>query len=534
MAVYTTDVADAVGIPGARGGGSLEHPVWPSVDGKHGAAGRSGDLGCAVCGATGLSLKTCDGCKGPRRYCGKACQVKDWKELGHKKECKRLQAAADQAAPRAARAAAVDKAEKLKSQGNNHLQREEWQQALDCYSEANALASGASMADVKARKAGHPGGAAADEPLPFSELELRASRLAAVAAVNSSVALARSGDPAAAASLAREALSLDPTYFEKAMHRLQQALSLLRDGAGSQAAAKKADAFSMSNNLRNGEPIGLLMADVVDLKMFRRLQAHRFRCVLEAERNKPDLLPHMVAYRPPSGSISDAFPRDTWTTVTARVSLLPFRCGQWLSCSICHAMAKPDPSMPDSGPAQINHLHFLPADPQGPSPNATTTTPAGLRGPGRSGTPTALAAARREIPRFLRRLEDMGVAAQTLQLGAGLLDLAPLCSPLASGLPTTDALELILPRPSSRMAARIAREPKVLDVALLPEYTYLLPDIHHVRREWGEIRRPSAEEERVMEEVNHSGSICGFAPAPGCEPVGWGTTQPADGQCPVQ
>lgn len=76
MAVYTTDVADAVGIPGARGGGSLEHPVWPSVDGKHGAAGRSGDLGCAVCGATGLPLKACDGCKGPRRYCGKACQVK--------------------------------------------------------------------------------------------------------------------------------------------------------------------------------------------------------------------------------------------------------------------------------------------------------------------------------------------------------------------------------------------------------------------------------------------------------------------------
>lgn len=151
----------------------------------------------------------------------------------------------------------MDKARRLKQQGNENLKRKEWRAALDCYAEAEALASGAATADVEARKAGHSseagGKGAAGEPLPFSrDLELNATRLKAVAAVNASVALAKSGDPAAAASLAREAPILDPIYFDEAMLRLQQALSMLRDTAGAQAAARNVKACAMSAGMGNG------------------------------------------------------------------------------------------------------------------------------------------------------------------------------------------------------------------------------------------------------------------------------------------
>ncbi|KAI0321555.1 hypothetical protein OF83DRAFT_1098558 [Amylostereum chailletii] len=38
------------------------------------------------------SLHVCRGC-GEVRYCGRECQIKDWKEDGHKWKCKRLKAA---------------------------------------------------------------------------------------------------------------------------------------------------------------------------------------------------------------------------------------------------------------------------------------------------------------------------------------------------------------------------------------------------------------------------------------------------------
>ena len=54
------------------------------------------DLGCAVCAktvfvdgqVTDTKMKSCTVCPSPRQYCSKKCFEKDWKEFGHKEECK--------------------------------------------------------------------------------------------------------------------------------------------------------------------------------------------------------------------------------------------------------------------------------------------------------------------------------------------------------------------------------------------------------------------------------------------------------------
>ncbi|GAQ78908.1 hypothetical protein KFL_000200615 [Klebsormidium nitens] len=51
-----------------------------------------GSKRCSKCGASGIAIKTCGGCK-RAYYCSKECQMAAWKE-GHKAECKRANSAA--------------------------------------------------------------------------------------------------------------------------------------------------------------------------------------------------------------------------------------------------------------------------------------------------------------------------------------------------------------------------------------------------------------------------------------------------------
>ena len=62
---------------------------------------QKSDLGCVICwrtsfvnwGAdTGIKLKTCSVCNGPRFYCSSHCFKIDWNKYNHKDECKRLTA----------------------------------------------------------------------------------------------------------------------------------------------------------------------------------------------------------------------------------------------------------------------------------------------------------------------------------------------------------------------------------------------------------------------------------------------------------
>ncbi|GAQ78909.1 hypothetical protein KFL_000200620 [Klebsormidium nitens] len=50
-----------------------------------------GSKRCSKCGASGVAVKTCSGCR-RAQYCSKECQVAAWKE-GHKVECRRASAA---------------------------------------------------------------------------------------------------------------------------------------------------------------------------------------------------------------------------------------------------------------------------------------------------------------------------------------------------------------------------------------------------------------------------------------------------------
>ena len=52
---------------------------------------------CAGCGRPSEQLRSCSGCRSAA-YCSRQCQLKHWKEGGHKRECKRLAAAAATAA----------------------------------------------------------------------------------------------------------------------------------------------------------------------------------------------------------------------------------------------------------------------------------------------------------------------------------------------------------------------------------------------------------------------------------------------------
>ena len=42
-----------------------------------------------MCGEETAELQQCMQCRG-RSYCGRACQRKDWKEMGHKQACKAI------------------------------------------------------------------------------------------------------------------------------------------------------------------------------------------------------------------------------------------------------------------------------------------------------------------------------------------------------------------------------------------------------------------------------------------------------------
>ena len=44
---------------------------------------------CDVCGVETAELMQCAQC-GVRSYCGRSCQRKDWKEMGHKRVCKTI------------------------------------------------------------------------------------------------------------------------------------------------------------------------------------------------------------------------------------------------------------------------------------------------------------------------------------------------------------------------------------------------------------------------------------------------------------
>lgn len=66
------------------------------------AAGSEAAAVCAVCGDAqrkegGGKLQRCSGCTSVR-YCSPVCQMQHWKEGGHRKVCKQLQAAAAAAA----------------------------------------------------------------------------------------------------------------------------------------------------------------------------------------------------------------------------------------------------------------------------------------------------------------------------------------------------------------------------------------------------------------------------------------------------
>ena len=51
---------------------------------------------CSGCGKTALQLRSCSACRAVA-YCPKECQVKHWKQDGHKRECAALAAAAAEA-----------------------------------------------------------------------------------------------------------------------------------------------------------------------------------------------------------------------------------------------------------------------------------------------------------------------------------------------------------------------------------------------------------------------------------------------------
>ena len=58
---------------------------------------------CDHCGEAALHLRACSACKSVR-FCSKTCQVLNWKEGGHKAQCKALAAARSQRQARGAAA----------------------------------------------------------------------------------------------------------------------------------------------------------------------------------------------------------------------------------------------------------------------------------------------------------------------------------------------------------------------------------------------------------------------------------------------
>ena len=81
-------VSEAATAPKAAAAGSSTR--------EKGAAGEGRQLearACHACGATGVPFKKCIQCK-VVRYCSAECQLRDWREGGHKAACKAHLAAA--------------------------------------------------------------------------------------------------------------------------------------------------------------------------------------------------------------------------------------------------------------------------------------------------------------------------------------------------------------------------------------------------------------------------------------------------------
>lgn len=298
-------------------------PMQRSADGEHGLAGHgAADLGCAVCSKTGVSLFRCSKCKRSRRVCSRECFAELWKS-SHKEECKMLRKIADLSASHAKQGKLAEAlnalckqakgAEAAKQAGNALLKEGKNFEAIAKYASAVSCAvcvehgirsirrAGRRAATDSAAKPGeedseededqHSSSGAAGEAERIAlrrsrETGERMRRLAAIASVNTCVAYTREGKAyssvearplyAKAHDAAREALTLDPTYHYKALPRMMQAIQ--------QAGRFDEDAIMwlqrcemMQKTMHMGEPVALLMSDLVSNARYYRLERARFR-----------------------------------------------------------------------------------------------------------------------------------------------------------------------------------------------------------------------------------------------------------------
>lgn len=441
---------------------------------------QKNDIGCVICMKTsilkrkddiykktggmrtGIQLKSCSICFGPRQYCSKTCFRKDWAELGHQEECKLLAAKT----PIQNLEETAAKIQKLKEEANALFKLQKYTEAIALYRDVKitAIRIRKLSRERHEKKVKEEAGKVVlpkyltkwkdtvhfekyEENLKVSHrpdpLECEMSRLSAIAANNSAVTYNKMGDSLRAHGAAREALKLDPLFAHKIFPQLLTAMAHFGQTEEFNEMVERSGRFTYSTQ---GISCGTVLYDLrfITYKQFVRKNNQYLYEVIEKEKKTMELL---------SSSVQSA---------NVCVSVIPFRESHWIT--IGHKLIRDLFGMMMQG--EYESLRVCPIDLSDADADHIDRTfdhtPGGMS---HSATLEGLKNTHRETVLYVNDLEREGLKVASISLGCGLFHMLP---------------EADDPQKEKRRFKCKAEKYVLHSGHFIPSYTCCLPQLQHV------------------------------------------------------